>query len=242
MAHAILTDPAVQDRAVAGMVAKSQDLGVSGIQIDFEYVPADDRQALSAFMERLSGICQEHGWTLSMAIPVKLRDDPHNDWSGAFDYEALGAIVDHLYLMAYDEHWSGGPPGPVASLPFTQKVIQYAVGVVPAQKLLLGVPFYGYEWQVGGERARAFGGSYMARRMEENGAEVKWDPIQGENFAHYKAADGSERIAWYPDQRSLEAKLELVQTYNMKGIVAWRLGFEPDAWWEPLNHAAKGYP
>lgn len=239
-AHAILTDPEAQERAIAGMVAKSQALEVSGIQIDFEYVPSGDRQALSGFMARLGAICKENGWTLSMAVPVKLRDDPSNDWSGAFDYPALGAVVDQLYLMAYDEHWSGGPPGPVASLPFTQKVIQYAVGVVPAQKLVLGVPFYGYEWPVGGERARAFGGSSMARRMEQNGAEVKWDPIQGENLGRYQAEDGTERIAWYPDLRSLEAKIDLAKTYNMKGIVAWRLGFEPDEWWEPLSRATSG--
>lgn len=236
-AHAILTDPTVQDRAIEGMTAKAKDLAVTGIQVDFEYVPKEDRQSLNEFMARLAAVCRENNWTLSMAIPVKVRDDPNNDWSGAFDYPALGSIVDYLFLMAYDEHWSGGPPGPVSSLPFTRKVIQYAVGVVPAQKLVLGVPFYGYEWTVGETQARAYGSGRMAARMDENGAEVKWDPIQGEMLGRYKGTDGAERIAWYPDQRSLQAKIDLAHTYNMKGIAAWRLGFEPEEWWEPLSQA-----
>jgi spore germination protein len=236
-AHAILTDPVVQQRALAGIVTKAREFGVAGVQIDFEYVPKEERLALTEFMARLRALCREHGWTLSMAVPVKVRDDPENDWSGAFDYPALGAIVDYLYLMAYDEHWSGGPPGPVASLPFTRRVIQYAVGVVPAQKLVLGVPFYGYEWTAGAARARAYGGERMATRMLENNAQIKWDPIMGEILARYTDQDGAERIAWFPDQRSLEAKIELAQTYNMKGIAAWRLGFESDDWWVPLHLA-----
>lgn len=237
IAHAILTDPAVQDRAVAGILAKSVELGVAGVQIDFENIPSSDRDAYTAFLRRLKNELAPKGMTLSIAAAAKTRDTT-TGWGGATDYVAIGQIVDYFYIMAYDEHWTGGEPGPVASLDWVERVIRYAVGVMPSQKVVLGVPFYGYDWAAdaaqGTSTNKAYSSSAMARRMGEFGANVIWDPVVGENKAIFTSGDG-DRIAWYPDERSIDAKMKLAYQYNLKGIAAWRVGFEPDAWWESLG-------
>lgn len=236
-AHNILTDKAVQDRAIAGILEKSTKLGVAGVQIDFENIPHGDRDAYTAFLKRLKGELSAHNMSLSIAAAAKTRDT-RTGWGGATDYAAIGQIVDQFYIMAYDEHWRGGEPGPVASLGWVEKVIRYAVGVMPAQKIVLGVPFYGYEWTAEPNRGtatnKALGSASMARRMEQVGAKVIWDPVVAENKATFKTDDG-ERIAWYPDQRSLDAKLRLAYQYNLKGIAIWRVGFEPNDWWHELG-------
>lgn len=81
---------------------------------------------------------------------------------------------------------------------------------------------------------KAFGAPSLARRAAANDAKITWDPVAGENVATYKTSDG-ERIAWYPDQRSLDAKLRLAYQYNLKGVALWRLGFEPQDWWHQLG-------
>lgn len=236
-AHAILTNKAVQDRAILSILEKSEALGVAGVQIDFENIPDGDRDAYTAFLRRLKEVLSSRNMTLSIAAAAKTRDTT-TGWGGATDYAAIGQIVDQFYIMAYDEHWRGGEPGPVASLGWVEKVIRYATGVMPAQKIVLGVPFYGYEWTAdatkGTKTNKAFGSGAMARRMEQFGAKVIWDPVAGENKATFTNDDG-ERIAWYPDQRSLDAKLRLAYQYNLKGIAIWRVGFEPDDWWHRLG-------
>ncbi|HYF78346.1 MAG TPA: glycosyl hydrolase family 18 protein [Symbiobacteriaceae bacterium] len=236
-AHAILTDPAVQNRAVENLIAKATDLDAGGVQIDFENIPPTDRDAYTAFLKRLKGELQPLGMTLSIAAAAK-TSDTRTGWGGATDYAAIGQIVDQFYIMAYDEHWRGGEPGPVASLTWTEKVVRYATGVMPAQKIVLGVPFYGYEWAVNPEEGtknnKAYSFSTMSRRVGEMGGTAKWDPVSGENVATFKV-NGSDRVAWWPDERSLEAKLKLAYQYNLKGIAAWRLGFEKDDWWEGLG-------
>ncbi len=236
-AHAILTDQAVQDRAIQGMIAKSTALEVAGIQIDFENIPDGDRDAYTAFLKRLAGELHQRKMTLSIAAAAKTRDS-RTGWGGATDYAAIGQIVDQFYIMAYDEHWRGGEPGPVASLGWVEKVVRYATGVMPSQKVILGLPFYGYEWSAeanaGTKTNKAFGASSMARRVAANDAKITWDPVAGENVATFKTGDG-ERIAWYPDERSLDAKLRLAYQYNLKGVALWRLGFEPDEWWHQLG-------
>lgn len=236
-AHAILTDKAVQDRAIKNLIAKAKGLDAGGVQIDFENIPGGDRDAYTAFLKRLKGELQPLGMTLSIAAAAK-TNDTRTGWGGATDYAAIGQIVDQFYIMAYDEHWRGGEPGPVASLNWVEKVVRYAVGVMPSQKIVLGVPFYGYEWAAdpkeGTANNKAYAFTRLNRRVEEYGGKVKWDPVVGENVATYKV-NGSERIAWWPDQRSLDAKLKLAYQYNLKGLALWRLGFEDDEWWNAMG-------
>ncbi|MFZ5826649.1 MAG: glycosyl hydrolase family 18 protein [Bacillota bacterium] len=236
-AHAILTNMEVQNRAILGILEKAEKLGVAGVQIDFENIPDGDRDAYTEFLRKLKSLLQQRNMTLSIAAAAK-TSDTRTGWGGATDYAAIGQIVDHFYIMAYDEHWRGGEPGPVASLGWVEKVIRYATGVMPSQKIVLGVPFYGYDWTAepgkGTSTNKAFGAASMSRRMAQFGARVIWDPVAGENKATFKTDDG-ERIAWFPDHRSTDAKLRLAYQYNLKGIAIWRVGFEPDEWWHQLG-------
>jgi len=236
-AHAILTDKAVQERAILGILEKSTELGVAGVQIDFENIPEDDRDAYTEFLRRLADVLHSRNMTLSIAAAAK-TSDRRTGWGGATDYAAVGQIVDQFYIMAYDEHWVGGEPGPVASLGWVEKVVRYATGVIPAQKIVLGVPLYGYEWttqaELGTKTNKAYGSGRMSRRLAELGANVIWDPVVGENKATFTTEEG-DRIAWFPDQRSLEAKMRLAYQYNLKGVALWRVGFEPDDWWHQLG-------
>ncbi|OTA40405.1 MAG: hypothetical protein A6D92_18125 [Symbiobacterium thermophilum] len=116
-------------------------------------------------------------------------------------------------------------------------MIRYAIGVMPSQKILLGVPLYGYEWALEPELAdtnAAYGPGRMQRRAAQFGAEVVWDPVHAENRAVFLTDEG-QRVAWFPDERSLEAKLRLAYQYNLKGIAVWRVGLEPDDWWHRMG-------
>lgn len=237
-AHAILTEKTVQDRAVANILVTARSLDVGGVQIDFENIAHADRDAYTAFLKRLKTELQPHDIHLSIAAAAK-TSDTRTGWGGATDYAAIGQIVDYFYIMAYDEHWRGGEPGPVASLAWVERVIRYAISVMPSQKVVLGVPFYGYEWGVGPNADKslnkAYSSSRMVRRINEYSATPKWDSVAGENVATFRTDDGGERIAWWPDHRSLDAKLKLAYQYNLRGVAAWRLGFEPDSWWEQMG-------
>ena len=232
-ASAILRDPAVQERYLRLLLEKVAQQKAGGVQLDFEGVAPEDRSRFTSFVQRLAEELHRRGLTLSLAVPAKVRDDPRSGWAGAFDYAALGQAVDQLFIMAYDEHYRGGEPGPVASLPWTEKAIRFAISVVPTQKILLGIPLYGYDWAAPGQ-GRAYGIKVLQARLAQQGAEIRWDPVFGENVAAYRADDG-EHVAWFPDERSLEAKLALAQKYNLKGVALWRLGFEPDHYWELLG-------
>lgn len=234
-ARKVLTDPAARQAALDGMVAKVKALDAAGIQLDFEDIGADLRGPYTAFAKSLAEALHKEKATLSIAVPAKTADNPTSEWNGAFDYPALAQAVDQLVIMAYDEHYRLGDPGPVASLPWVDRVLRYATFNCPTGKLLLGVPGYGYDWQ--GKDGKAYGVSGMGKHLADVNAQVKWDEVMGEQVATYHDEAGKMHVAWFPDSRSLDAKLKLARQYNLKGVAFWRLGFEPQDYWQALGAA-----
>lgn len=233
LANALLADPQVGQRAIESILAKVQEFGGSGIQIDFEGIYLSDRENYTAWLTRLAEALHRESLTLSVAVPAKLSEN-RNGHGGEVDYQAIGQVADFIYLMAYDRHYLGGPAGPVAPLDWTEAVVRYAVGVVPAQKLVLGVPLYGYEWGDAPAQNSSYGGAFLSNRVAEAGAEARWDPVAAELHAEWETPEGA-LTAWWGDERSLDAKLRLAYQYNLKGIAMWRLGLEPERWWPDLH-------
>ncbi len=225
VAHAILTQPAPRARAIASILRVLDVYHYDGVNIDLENVSPKDRMALTDFTARLSRELRPRRKTLSIAVPGTVRDQPDDDWSGAFDLRALGRISDTVIVMAYDEHWSTSAPGPIAALPWVEAVVRYTTGQIGREKLLLGVAFYGYDWPV-----RGFGEGVSMREAVSRATLAKtpilWDP-QGQ-VPYFKVAG---RTVYFENAQSIERKLTLATRQKLAGVAAWRLGHElPEVW------------
>lgn len=239
LANAILADPAVGQRAIDSILAKVAAYGGSGVQIDFETIHLSDRDHFTAWLGRLADALHKQNLTLSVAVPAKISDSP-GSFGAEVDYAGIARVADYIYLMAYDRHYLGGEAGPVAPLDWTESVVRYAVGVIPSQKVVLGVPLYGYEWVADPKQNGSYGGAVLTKRVADAGAQAVWDPAAAEYHAEWQSPEG-KRVAWWGDERTLEAKMHLAYQYNLKGIALWRLGLEPDRWW-PNIYAFKQAP
>lgn len=151
----LLTDPAVSERFLNEIVRYVVEMGYPGFDLDLEGINSEDRDAYSSFVAKLADALHKRGKILTLAIPAK-ASDVRTGWAGPYDYAALGRHADLILLMTYDYSWSTGPPGSIAPQQWVDKVAAYAVSQMPASKVLLGLAFYGYDWNttVGG-RARA---------------------------------------------------------------------------------------
>jgi spore germination protein YaaH len=201
------------------------------VNIDLERVPPADRRALTSFATDLGAALWERRKTLTIAVPGKTGDDLTDPSSGAFDLAALAAITDLLIIMAYDEHWDTGKPGPVASLPWVEAVVRYTLTQVRPEKVLLGVPFYGYEWP---GRGPGVGISMReaVRRSQQAGVPILWD--ERAKVPYFRVGD---RIVYFEDARSLAFKLSVGERARLAGIAAWRLGHELPDVWEAISRA-----
>ena len=137
-----------------------------------------------------------------------------------------------MTLMTYDHHSSNTPPGPVAGYDWVMAALDYATSRVPRQKILLGIPFYGREWIQSGDTtsARTLTFAEAQNRIEQLSVERLWHERWRTPWFQY-SDDSGLHTGWYEDSMSLEAKLELMQKYHLRGFAGWRLGVEDPKFW-----------
>jgi len=232
LTHSVLSNEASRQAALKQVLALAELYRLDGINLDFENLLLEDKPLLVQFVRELTPLAHEQGLTVSIDVTVKSLSE---NWSLIYDRELLGQVVDYVALMAYDEHWAASPEaGSVASLPWVEQGLKGVLAEVPAEKILLGVPFYTRLWeekQVDGQTevsSRALSMDRAQELIKENGAEITFDAATGQNYATWQEGDTTYRV-WLEDDVSLAARVELVHRYGLAGIAAWSRGFENPA-------------
>jgi spore germination protein YaaH len=233
--HELLTTPALRENLVNSIENMLVSRGFAGVNIDFEFVPPPDRPALNAFMENLYRRLSPR-FRVTISVPAELQENPQHPFSGAFDYGTLAMLADELFILAYDEHFS--TPGPVASIGFVRRVLDYAITRIPRNKIKLGMAVYGYDWVAAGGMPRTLTYNEAIALARQYGATITYDEQAQESTFTY-TANGVQHIVWFEDARSFSAKLDLVNEYNLGGIAVWRLGQEDPRVWSVIRAKLK---
>lgn len=211
-----------------------------GINVDFEGLYPADRGAFTRFIRELAAALHGRGLKLAVSVPAKSADDPGDDWSWPFDYAALGAEADLIQLMTYDEHGPWGDPGPVAGYEWMERCVQYAVTVIDPAKLLIGLPAYGYDWNLSDPEGNGdFAWRDVAAILAETGAVPSWDgKALSARIAYTNTIgtrDGAEHVAWFETPEGIAAKSALAVRYSLAGVSMWVLGDEDLGFWEAVG-------
>lgn len=240
-AAALLRDPAHRARAVEEILHLVRSHQYDGINLDLENVDPRDRDHLTAFVSELRSALAPAGYLLTVAVPAKVGEDPHHQWSGAFDYPALGRLADYIIIMTYDEHWAGGAPGPVASLPWVERVVVYARQQMLPGKIVLGLAAYGYDWPTAGGAARALSARQAMALAQANNVTVQWDDTAQTPYFSYWSG-GTQRVVHFENRYSAAFKLALARREGLAGIALWRMGLEEPDLWQALVAAGRPIP
>lgn len=226
--HRMLSNASSRSRAVNGIARLLVEKGYRGVNIDFENVKASDRIYLTAFFRELAATLRPKNLLVTASVPAKTYDDKSSAHSGAFDYQALAPYLDMVMIMTYDEHYAGGDPGPVASLPWVEKVINYTLKSFHPKKVLLGIAAYGYDWSWGKGKALQYNG--IQNLIKSNKVAPKWHSVYKVPYFTYKSWGVTHQV-WYENSYSTSYKADLVKKYGLKGVAVWRLGYEdPNIW------------
>jgi len=201
-----------------------------GVQIDFEAVSRDDAEYFFGFLKDLKARLPA-GKQLSIAVPA--RTVPVTD---AYDYTRIAPIVDRLVIMAYDEHWSTSAPGPVASLPWCAKVVEYAQSVVENEKIVMGLPLYGRAWQ-----DKRLSRALRFKNVQDLVAEKKSTPSYASDLgAYFEYSENVVVKVFYDDKRTTLEKLSLYAAKSISSVSFWRIGQGPPELWSSIENEDLG--
>ncbi len=224
LANTILTNRQVQDTLIENVVGILRKNDYYGLDIDFEYIFPKDKQNYVDFISRVVNRLRPLGYSVSVALAPKTSADQKGLLYEAHDYPAIGALADHVILMTYEWGYLRGPAQAVAPIDQVRKVLDYATSVIPSEKILMGMPNYGYDWTlpfVKGSSARPltnYGAVLLAAQV---GANIRFDNVSQAPFFNYYSSDGKKHEVWFDDARSIEARLELVEDYDLSGVSYW---------------------
>jgi spore germination protein YaaH len=239
IATAILTPGAAQNAALSN-IAKLAAHGYAGINLDFEAVPHKLRPQYTAFAQLLANTLHPAGQVVVLSVPAKTADDPNDSWAGAYDFAALGQIVDTLQVMTYDENGPWGPPGPVAGLDWVSACVGYAESVVPAAKVSMGMPAYGYDWNLTKGGGATVNWTDIPALIAKTGAVPQWDAGSSSPWFSYTADNGASHVVWYENAQSISLKAALAEQVAAASVSVWALGLDDPSYWQAVFNGFGG--
>ena len=223
-----------------------EEYDLDGVNVDIENVTHEQRDQYTERVRLLREKIPEH-----KEVSVAVAANPKNwqtGWHGSYDYAALAKYADHLLIMAYDEHHEGGEAGPVASIDFVENSIRYALERTTPDKIVIGIPFYGRVWSLDDDRiiGKGVSNQTIVRILNDCESTVTYDEesqsvkaeftVTAENGRYTVGGDfvllPGNYVVWFDNAQSYEAKLSLIETYNLKGAGAWSLGQEDTSIWD----------
>lgn len=231
LASYMMNNPAMQEVLLDSILITMEQKGYIGLDIDFEFIPATDKDAFISFVEYATSRLHAYGYRVNVDLAPKVSSTQAGLLYEAHDYAALGAIADTVLLMTYEWGYTYGPPMAVAPLNQVKRVLDYAITEIPADKIYMGIPNYGYDWALPFERgvtqAVTIGNEEAIELASYYNTEIQFDTLAASPFFYYssEAADTmlAPHVVWFEDLRSIQAKLETALSYQFKGIGYWNL-------------------
>lgn len=216
---------------IDNIMAEAVECGMDGINIDFEHISADSGRHFVQFLRELSIRCRAQGLVLSVDNYV-----PYN-FNSYYDLAEQGVVADYVIIMGYDEHWAGSEEaGSVASIGYVRYGIEKTLEYVPSDKIVNALPFYTRLWRTEGTEvsSEAYPMTSVDNVLKTYGMEASWDDESGQNYAEVQK-DNVWYQMWVEDVESISVKLNVMQTYDLGGVAAWRLGYEPAGVWDAIG-------
>ena len=227
----VLGKTSTRQKLVANIISTALELGLDGVNLDFEKINEESGPHYVQFVRELSVECRRNGLTLSIDnyVPYNFRD--------YYRLDIQGQVADYVIIMGYDEHWHGsGDPGSVASIDYVSYGITKALEEVPAEKLMNALPFYTILWKTEGSKVTD---EYLtinntADFLSRVKITPQWDEETCQNYAKWTSGNITYQI-WVEDEQSIAAKLSVMATHDIAGVAVWRLGYGTDSIWNLIR-------
>ena len=238
LVSALVRSHELQQRIIWELGRTMQDKGFGGLDIDFEYVLADDRLGFAAFVGLATRVMNLFGYPVTVALAPKTSAEQRGLLYEGIDYALLGEAANRAMLMTYEWGYSQGPPMAVAPINMVRRVVDYAVTAIPREKLSLGIPNYGYDWALpyerGVTRAKTINNHQAVQLAIDFGVDIRFDETAMSPYFRYWQY-GVQHEVWFEDVRSIKAKFDLIKEYELSGVGYWQLMSLFRANWLMLN-------
>ncbi len=227
VAVALFENPSAIDNLIDNIERNILTKGMKGIDFDFEYLSKEYADDYVSLVERTQQRLSPQGLVTTVALAPKASADQTGLLYQGHDYAGMGRVADYCLIMTYEWGYTYSEPMPVSPIGNVRRVAEYAVGEIPAEKILLGLNNYGYDWTLpyveGESRAEKLTNYQAAARAQYYQVPVLWDEEAKAPYFSYVAPDGREHMVWFENEASWRARLEIVEELGLAGVGIWNV-------------------
>ena len=231
----MLGDYKLRESVINQIVDYITEYNLDGINIDFEGMYETDKDNFSRFLIELRPRLNEIGAVLSVDVTAP---DGAPEWSLCYDRYTLGKTADFIMFMAYDQYGvSSTTAGTTAGCDWVETNVKKFLGQeeVSADKLILGIPFYTRIWkEVNGNVTSDVINIGNIDKVIPSNAQKNWDESLNQYYVEYKK-NGVTYKVWIEDEKSIEAKLNLISKYNLGGAAYWEYDRSTESVWKFIS-------
>lgn len=228
----ILSYTSKRERMEKELLAQLIKYDLDGINIDFERISKKTASSYLQFIREMSIKCRKNDIVLSIDNYVP------TEYTAYYDRREQAAVADYIMTMAYDEHYAGGgESGSVASIGYVDTAVERSLEEIPADQLILGIPFYTRLWKEVADEdgtlkvtAESYGMTSSWNKMKDAGVKPEWDDETEQYYGEYESG-GAVYKMWLEDETSIEKKVERAYESKLAGTAAWKLGMEKKEVW-----------
>ena len=227
---ALYSSKKARTNMVNTLINDAEKYGFDGINLDFENIKSAYAKDYLQFVRELSIACERKGLVLSTD---NYKPEAYNR---CYNLKEQSRFVDYVIVMAYDEHYAGTDAGSVASLPFVKEAVEATVQLVGKEHVIAGIPFYTRIWTTtdGNTTSRAVGMQAAVDQLNSDGQVALWNDDCGQYVASYTVGNATRQI-WFEEEKSIEAKMQVIQENNVAGVAGWKLGLEKSSVWSVIS-------
>lgn len=226
LAKTLLEDNTLQQILIENIITVMEQKGYVALDIDFEYLPVENRDNYIEFVSNLTRQLNDRGFISLVALAPKTSVNQPGLLYQSHDYKGLGEAVNLALLMTYEWGYTYGPPMAVSPIDKVEEVVRFGVSQINPQKILMGIPLYGYDWSLpymrGNTVAKSLSPQQALEIASENNVIIEYDEVSQAPYFYY-AKDGKSHIVWFEDADSAVAKLNLTDKYNLVGASYWNI-------------------
>ena len=245
--NTLLSYTSKREKIINQLIAAAIESNLDGINVDFELISEEGAPHFLEFLRELSIKCRNNGLILSIDNYVPTGSSMY------YNRTEEGTVADYVIIMGYDEHYSGSEEsGSVASIGFVRDGVERTLEEVPAEKVILAMPFYTRLWAETPKTEEEIAVSSDTEEfipynlsstiysmgktdtfLASKGLEPEWNEESGQNYVEYAENDVTYKM-WIEDENSIEEKLKVMKEHGLAGVSVWKLGLEKSSIWDTI--------
>ncbi|WP_166431298.1 glycoside hydrolase family 18 protein [Lacrimispora saccharolytica] len=235
LASEMFENEAGENELIENLVAALRAKGYRGVDIDFEFILPEDKEAFLSFIKKVHTRLSQEGFLTTVALAPKTSGTMTGLLYEAHNYATLGAVADEVLLMTYEWGYTFGPPMATAPINNVRRVLKYGISVIDPDKILLGIPNYAYDWPLpfvrGTTEAESISNQQAIERAALFNVSILFDELAQSPYYYYTDYNDIEHVVWFDDVRSMNQKLRLIPQYGLIGGGVWQImKFFPGLW------------